>query len=302
MLIHVYSGLMSRCNVIAHAYYLLKKNDDNELTIIWPLENDCRIHYKEVFSSDSLKGVDIRVIEYDVFKACDLRLLFPDFVKIFYEIQNRNLYKSFRKIYDNELESKVLFDYAPPHEIGWSGDQFHGYQLYKWEEIKKHIRSKGTRDLAVHAFSNIIYGEELDAIDLKCITFNDELVLRAKKIVTDSRIIGVHVRRTDHIVAIENSTTDKFFGVMDKELLEDNSARFFLATDSPIEEQLFIDRFGDHIIVQEHKTWGRNDTVSVQSGIIDMLCLSLCTKIYGSQGSVFSEFASKYGNKELSIV
>ncbi len=327
MLVHVYSGLMSRCNVIAQAVRLMNENNDKELMLVWPLEKDCHIRYCDVFSKDSLGGIKVRVIEYKVFKATDLKEVLPDPVKVVSELYRRFIYNGFRKKLDRALEGKNFVDFAPPPEVGWEGKSFENFMSLSAFKVKEIVKKEGTAKLAVHAFSDILFdGGDVNSdktgmkdqgssgpVDLSCIRFREDLVSEAERIVplpADSTssggntgdTIGLHIRRTDHAAATEISSTDGFISAIEKEIEADPNVRFFLATDSPEEEKNLKDKFGDRIIIQQDKSWGREDKASMRSGILDMLCLSRCKKIYGSYKSAFSEFAARYGGIKLIVV
>ncbi|MCR4788120.1 MAG: hypothetical protein K5888_06020 [Lachnospiraceae bacterium] len=313
MLVHVYSGLMSRCNVIAQAVRLINENNDKELTLVWPLEKDCHIRYRDVFSKDSLGGIKVRVIEYKVFKATDLRELAPDPFKVISEFCRRFVHNCFKKKLERALEGKTFVDFAPPPEVGWEGKSFENFMSLSAFKVKEIVKKEGTAGLAVHAFSDILFvgtesghasDESVDETltDLSCIRFRKDLVSEAECLIPAGDTIGLHIRRTDHAAATEISSTDGFIIAIEKEIEADPNVRFFLATDSPEEENNLKERFGDRIIVQQDKSWGREDKASMRSGILDMLCLSGCKKIYGSYKSAFSEFAARYGGIELIVV
>lgn len=76
---------------------------------------------------------------------------------------------------------------------------------------------------------------------------------------------------------------------------------FFLATDDRHEEERLKEIFGDRIITQKGKVWGRDTVGGMKAGIIDCLCLSSCDYILGSYTSVFSSFSAAYSDKQLII-
>lgn len=122
-----------------------------------------------------------------------------------------------------------------------------------------------------------------------------------KTVILIINVIGVHIRRTDHDVAIKNSKTDSFIYKMKQCIAERPQICFFVATDDIQEEKNLCEVFGDRIIVQKNKVWGRDSKEGMISGLIDCLCLSRCEYILGSSTSVFSSFAAEYGDKKLII-
>ena len=113
----------------------------------------------------------------------------------------------------------------------------------------------------------------------------------------DGSTIGIHVRRTDHILSKEHSPTTKFIEYMEKEIRTNPSVTFFLATDSPKEEQLMCSRFGDRIIVCR-KRFSRLSLEGMRDALVDMYCLAATRRIYTSWNSSFSEIAGQINNCE----
>ncbi|MDD6881944.1 MAG: hypothetical protein PUE18_10285 [Firmicutes bacterium] len=115
-------------------------------------------------------------------------------------------------------------------------------------------------------------------------------------------MIGLHIRRTDHEVAISSSPTKAFEKIISTLLKENGNIYFFLATDDLKEQEYLLNQYPKNIIVQQNKVWGRRSKESMESGIVDFLCLSKCSCIYGSHTSVFSHMAAEIGKIELYIV
>jgi hypothetical protein len=126
---------------------------------------------------------------------------------------------------------------------------------------------------------------------------------RIKKITStfDDSTIGVHIRRTDHQWSTEHSPTAKYIRYMEDEIRADPAVRFFLATDSPEEEEAMRSRFGDRIIVTQ-KTLSRENVEGMQDALVDMYCLAATRRIYTSWISSFSHIASWINNSEEIVV
>lgn len=118
----------------------------------------------------------------------------------------------------------------------------------------------------------------------------------------NAKVIGVHIRRTDNKHSIENSPIEAFLQVMDNEVKNNANVVFFLATDDDEVEKELSQKY--NVII--HKTFGnsksRNSSSGIKDAYVDMLCLSKCSKIYGSYGSSFSEMAALIGDVPLEIV
>jgi hypothetical protein len=114
-----------------------------------------------------------------------------------------------------------------------------------------------------------------------------------------SNAVGIHIRRTDHVWAIKHSPTEKFIAMMGEELQRDPSTRFFLATDSPEEERILSEKFGDRIITYKKSSLDRESIEGIQDALVDMYLLASTNKIIGSFTSSFSEVAAEIGNIPL---
>lgn len=104
-------------------------------------------------------------------------------------------------------------------------------------------------------------------------------------------IIGIHIRRTDHVSAIEKSPTELFI----RKMKEESNASFYLATDSLVEKQRIESLFKDRIYYYNCSV-KRNSEEGIKDALVDFYLLSKTSKIYGSYGSSFSEIAAKVGN------
>ena len=117
----------------------------------------------------------------------------------------------------------------------------------------------------------------------------------------NSNTIGLHIRRSDNITAIDKSPTELFIKKIKEEITLDNNALFFLASDSLYEKKRLKDLFGDRIITSMNKTY-RNTKEGIVDAFSEMLILSRTRKIYGSVQSSFSELAHLISGNEFEIL
>ena len=135
--------------------------------------------------------------------------------------------------------------------------------------------------------------------ELKPIKKLQEVIDGYKTKFLDKPVVGIHIRRTDHIWAIENSPTGRFIEEMQAELLIDPRTIFFLATDSEEERHELEKEFGEKIISRNFQELGRDSEEGVQNALIDMYILANTRKIIGSYLSTFSFVASEIKNIPL---
>jgi hypothetical protein len=114
--------------------------------------------------------------------------------------------------------------------------------------------------------------------------------------------VGVHIRRTDNVKSIQHSPTARFIELMQKEIDHNASVKFFLATDSPEEEERMKNLFTDRIITHRKRSLNRKNRLAIQDALIDLFCLSKCQKLIGSYWSSFTDTAAEIGGIEKVIV
>lgn len=306
MVVAVYSGLTSRLRTISHAVWVIENSDDREkeLTVLWPITNDCHINGKKVFTADKFLGVKIKVINYrvkPVYKPIDIRRepvrsmahmgynIFADFYGILFGALKAERLKKTRDVYD----------YDPPAEIGWEGKGLYDYAQSVWRKLSDRLRI--STDVYIHAYCGIVMNPDIEIAALYGIDFLPQYYDCVDNILGSHNredLVGVHIRRTDHKRCISNSPLQLFTEKMDELTQQNRGVCFFLATDDKKTQEELVQKYGKRIIVQ-NKVWGRDSKKAMVGGIIDCLCLSKCKMVLGSDGSVFSDFAAKCGGIEM---
>lgn len=127
---------------------------------------------------------------------------------------------------------------------------------------------------------------------------NDQIVRISNQF---GNTVGVHIRRTDHAIAIKHSPLQKFTRAMDYDIAEKN-ANFFLATDCKATEKELLHRYPDRITIFPKSKYSRNSVQGIQEALIDLYCLSRTDKLLGSYYSSFSQVAAEIsGIEEVTI-
>ena len=111
-------------------------------------------------------------------------------------------------------------------------------------------------------------------------------------------LIGLHIRRTDHVKCMEASPLAAF----EKYLDEADRGNFYLATDDVDVKAAFKEKYTKHFIASPVVKLGRLSKEQQIHGIIDWLLLQKCTKIVASRGSSFSELAAWRAGIPLEVV
>ena len=113
--------------------------------------------------------------------------------------------------------------------------------------------------------------------------------------------IGLHIRRTDQIASILKSPIELFVNLIEKKIKEDESVRFYLASDSPSEKELLVKKYGKYVITSSEPI-SRSCLPGIIEGVVELYTLSYTKKIYGSYNSSYSELASRLNSSKLEIL
>lgn len=114
--------------------------------------------------------------------------------------------------------------------------------------------------------------------------------------------VGVHIRRTDNVCAIQSSPTEMFIEAMQAEVECHPQVRFFLATDDICVRELLQTHFPDRIIFQPMETCRRDTLEGMRQAVVDLFCLAKTQKLLGSYWSSFTDTAAEIGGMPLTIV
>ena len=109
-------------------------------------------------------------------------------------------------------------------------------------------------------------------------------------------LLGVHIRRTDHVHCIAQSPLQDFIERLDK-----TDSFLILATDDMDVRNELEKRYKGRIFFPS-QVLDRYTKIGMREALIDFLSLSRCAKILGSRGSSFSEMAAMYGGCSLEYV
>ena len=254
-------GLSNRLRVIASAYTLSRRYDI-KLIVLWNMNIYLGCKYKKLFSNKA------------EFKICN--------------------------VYDNHITHRLL--------RGLLKLENHNRNLKVIDErnFEDMCKQAGFQDTIINAISsgNVLIEtcKQFADTDYSFIDWNQKLVRRKDEILDGRKpYIAIHIRRTDHQIAIESSTDDKFCRIIESKLKE--KKKIYLATDDVELEHILINRYGnEHIFCNTDDNRSRKSTSGMQNAVIDILCLAESELIYESYGSSFGEMASILGNTPLEEV
>jgi hypothetical protein len=118
--------------------------------------------------------------------------------------------------------------------------------------------------------------------------------IEQERTLLDSNTVGVHIRRTDHVIIMAQSPVDAFCQAMYRELDSHPQANFFLATDCEQTESELQAEFGGQLRTR-NRAWGRDSVSGLEDAVLDLYLLAATRKLLGSHGSSFSHTAAEIG-------
>lgn len=128
------------------------------------------------------------------------------------------------------------------------------------------------------------------------------IIERVDKFLDEHRIdnyIGIHIRQTDNIPAIELSPIQLFKKKVVATINAGN--KIVLCTDSYLVQEELVSQYPQHVFTSE----GIKDRTSpegIQNAFVEMIVLSKAKKIYASYGSTFSLTAAEIGQIPIEIL
>lgn len=267
------AGLGNRFLGMASAYHWAQQTGD-ELTVLWKTERVMGARNEAVFSLPD----GIRVIHAKDFGYKD---------KPFSHFRYQMLEKKLRK----------KADYFS--DVDMTNDLFVEKGNAYYEEVMKNNDLKFIR-----AFSQF---HDFSGIDrpLEFIKPTDYVREKADSVISgidSSSNIGVHIRRTDNQVCINNSPLEVFIEAMEKEIEKDDRVTFYIASDD-LDTILELKRsFGDRIYYMAEKNFERDSDKGIADAFAELICLSHANKIIGSFYSTYSRIAAMLSGIELEVV
>lgn len=267
LMIQPRAGLGNRLNGIYSGLYLRDKYKV-KLHLLWQRDDGCNVPFEELFQIP--KDTDVRTIYYLGYK-------------------NRYALKTIcSQIYLKIIKMTCEYlDHDASMDI---------YNNYGQKAIEDKICTSGK--ICFNAFAPICDNESLELVRNELVPTR-EISNRVDEIMNPykgKKVVGIHIRRTDHKYSIDNSPLEKFIEYMD---LQPDDTYFYLATDDRnIQEELSAKyKVIPHISFSDSVT--RDSVNGMKDAYVEMLCLSRCDEIFGSYRSTFSMMAAFIGDKEL---
>lgn len=256
-----YAGLGNRIRAIASGVFISQILNAESTIIYWNKTKDCYANFHDLFKPIALPNIILKENTSLLNKIATKNNLFIP--KIIQKLYYDQCIYNFNKNKDGDITNIIK---AKSKLL-----------LYSCHSMSNHYNLKNI----------FIPTNEIEA-EIKDVTkaFNNT--------------IGVHIRRTDNINSIQQSSNESFIKKLNQEIDLNNKVQFYLATDDIQVKKFFLKTYGDRIIT----CWDdidRNTLKGMKSAVKDLFCLSSTNKIIGSAYSSYSEIAAELGNISLEI-
>ncbi len=267
------AGLGNRFLGMASAYHWAQQTGD-ELTVLWKTERVMGAKNEAVFSLPE----GIRVIHAKDYGYKD---------------------KPFSYFRYTMLEKKLRRKADYFSDVGTTNDLFVEKGNAYYEEVMKNNNLKFIRAFSqFHDFSGI-------ERPLEFIKPTHYVMNKADSVIGNidsGRNIGVHIRRTDNQVCINNSPLEVFIDAMEREIENDDKVTFYIASDDLDTILELKKRFGERIYYMSEKNFERDSDRGIADAFAELICLSHSKKIIGSFYSTYSRIAAMLSGIELEVV
>jgi hypothetical protein len=258
-------GLANRIRVIATAISLSKKLN-KKLFIVWNENYELNCPFKKLFEPiENVNFVEKRRIDRFIKRS----------------VQNSINAKNKAKL----INAFFGIDYCLTDEDHPFNDLYERLISYKNIYIKTCQRlNEDTNWFKVFKPINII---------------EDKIGLLTNKFTNNT--VGIQIRRTDNIYAIEESPLKLFIKKMDELIALNPSVVFFLTTDD-LNVESELKSLYEGRVISHQKELSRTTQIGIQDAVADLFTLSKTNLILGSYWSSFSEVAAWIGHTSLQII
>lgn len=253
------AGLCNRINAIISAFAFCNKYPDIPIKIYWEKSKDCYADFDDLFLPVDTNNIKLLPLKQFILRPA----------------KKTNLYIP-------RLMRKFMYD------AEYDGGKISNLECESWMSGKEKVYITSYNRFCLLAYKNKIG-------DLFKPTGDIENKINEVTYQYASNTIGIHIRRTDNLLSIKNSPIELFYKYMDGALIEDDSTKFYVASDDEkVKEDLKL-RYGNNVITHN---WvlERFSVQGMKDAVAELFCLARTNKIIGSANSTYSRMAANlYG-------
>lgn len=128
---------------------------------------------------------------------------------------------------------------------------------------------------------------------------SEKVMENLKKLNLPKNLKGIHIRRTDHVEIIKDSSLDAYTKAIEDEISINGESIFYLATDDYEVKKYYKKKLKHQLITQDFDL-SRNSEKGIENALTDILALSQCSKLICNSKSSFVVTAQRIGEtKEI---
>lgn len=256
------AGLCNRMNTIISAFALNYNNPQISIDIFWERNKECYANFTDLF---------LPIVNNQIH-------IFP-LTKFYLKPARKH------NLFITKIIRKKIFDYD------YNGSQISNLPTGEWLIKNKRIYIESSNRFCIEPFHGNIS-------DLFKPTDEIEQIIREVTDQYTENTIGVHIRRTDNLHAINNSPISLFYRYMDNEIDNESNTKFYIASDDKSVKNEILNRYGNRIITKDWRL-ERYSTQGMKDAVAELFCLSRTSKLIGSPNSTFTMLSSKLNNIPL---
>lgn len=114
--------------------------------------------------------------------------------------------------------------------------------------------------------------------------------------------VGCHIRRTDNVNAIKNSSLELYEKKIESLFNNNCKAKIFLCTDDSKVKSYLIDKYSPKRILTYNSTLNRHSFIGIRDAVVELYLLASTDLIWGSFYSSYTEMASYLFGTKLEII
>jgi len=288
-LCHCMHGLGNRLRALASCMSFAKETN-RELVVVWELDAHIEAKYSDLFTTPLV-----------VLDKLNPKWPFTDIEK-----------------WDAAWKNFKFYNYMEMEKEG----AVKGEKIYDLPD--KHIYYKGAYIMETPNGESSWDKDNAQLRTLKPVAAVEEKlkVLEGKGLVANSNVIGLHIRNRTLAKDIKNvnfvqeygddatntmekwreaSSVHSFIGEMRRIIAAKPDVKFFVATDTFEVLHQLVKTFGEDRILSVNRNCDARDGECVRYALVDMMGLSKCKELYGSNWSSFTEGAERMGGLKAKL-
>ncbi|AWV99687.1 hypothetical protein [Arcticibacterium luteifluviistationis] len=246
-----FGGLGNRMRVL-NSIGALQAKADCEVELIWLIKAELNAPFSSLFKSASFPFTIANGLKYT---------LFLKFVKHIFIDKYTSIYRFILGLFYD----LVLFD---EDVLNISENQL----LNLIKDKKKILISTCYAFFDFPSFDNF--------------TPSDSVQQKLNSLELPKDLIGIHIRRTDHVEIIKDSSLDSYSKAIEEEISKNKTSTFYLATDDYEVKEYYKKKLKKQLITQDFEL-ARDSETGIENALIDILALSKCTKLICNSKSSF---------------